>query len=201
MTIPFSVKATGEVEQRSLGEFSYVKIISASLPFQISFDGNTFQAVNQNDYLQTSAPRTNVFCRALNGQASAFTIKVSKSPFTGQDTTQSNAPTSLIGNLGIADNAAAAGGLPACDGNGYLQVTAGMALLIPGNNNGHRRQSVTFTVSAASAVALRVNDSNGAGHMIIALGEKIQLVTDGDLRIGGVGGTCSFMVGQIFLNN
>lgn len=202
MMIAFSVKATGETEQRSLGEFSFVKIIASTQPFQISFDGVTFQTVTQNDYLQTSLPRSNVFARALNGLASVFTLKTSKTPFSSQDTAQSNVPTNAIGNFGILPNTAAAGGMPACDANGYLQITNNMQLPVPSSTNGHRRQMLLITMSANSPFPLNILDANGCAFMTLAIGAPaVMFPTDSAFILSGASGTAWATVGQVFLAN
>jgi hypothetical protein len=201
MQYTVNIKATGEVEQRSIGAYRFVMIRSASAAFQLSFDGVTFSNAGANDRFPLSHNYDAIYFKSVNGAAATVTFEASKQAFTTQDTSQSNRPTTAQGNLGIANNTAAANGLPQCDGNGYLYVTNAMALNVAGiNGAGNRRQIIIFSVAANSPAALQVMDSNGNGFMTIPAGTVIPLVTDSTFILSGAGGTAYVTVGQMFLS-
>jgi hypothetical protein len=119
-----------------------------------------------------------------------------------ESTPVSNASTYAWGNLGIQNNSGAVAGsppTPACDGNGYLQITAGMGLTIRGKKNYKPRQLITFSVSTTSPAALQVTDALGYAFMTIYAGQQIALATDSPLIVSGAGGTSAVTIGQIFL--
>ena len=201
MNKTLSVKATGEVEQLPLGSYLYFYIRSASAPLQLSFDGNTWQDCGQNDNFGPLDPvPTRISFRAVNGIASNVTFSYSKTPIQSQDPAQSNAKSYILGNLGVATGAAAAGGLPQCDANGFLLVTNNMNLALSGIDSGHRRQLITFSLSANSPAPLNILDANGKAFMTILAGQQISLPTDSPMNLSGAGGTAWVTVGQIFLS-
>ena len=136
--------------------------------------------------------------------------------FAPRDSSATNARSYLYGNLGIATagvanvNAPSQTPLPTCDANGFLQITNGMRLLVPGIRNGARRQILVLSVDPLAAFALNVIDpTSGAATsptaefagITLKAGAQIELLTDSDIVLSGAGGTVGVTVGQIFLSN
>ena len=194
--------ASGSPEKRSLGSYTHVRITAVNAPCEVSFDGQVWQPAAQNNSFGPLNPAaSDIYFRASGGVAAVVSFTFGLTPQSGQDTAQSNAQTYALGNLGVAIGAGAAGGLPACDGDGYLQITNAMAFVVPGTNNNHRRQVITFSVSKNSPASLNLLDANGFAFMTIAAGQQIALSTDAQFTLSGAGGTAWVTVGQIFLSN
>ena len=200
-----NILANGSPEKRSLGAYTYVVIRAANVPTEISFDGQVWQPAGKNDSFGPLEPAAqNIYFRAASGLAGAVTFAFGLSKIVVQDTAQSNASHYALGNINIAVGAAANAafaGSPACDANGYLQITNAMQLAVSGVNNSHRRQLITFDVSPQSPASLNVTDTNGKVFYVIPAGQARQIVTDADLVISGAGGTAWAAVGQLFLNS
>jgi len=195
-----NILAGGDVQAVATGTFNFLRITSATADFQISFDGSAWKESQKNDYFQQTSQR--VYFRTVNAVAATVTFNCDINPIPGQDISSASASTVPQGNLGIVNGAAAAGGLPACDANGFLIITNVMNLKIPGTNaNGNRRQIIIFSTSANSPAALQVMDANGFGFMTIPAGTVMPFVTDGDLLLSGAGGNAWVTVGQMFLKN
>ena len=194
--------ANGTPTKLALGSFVFAVICSATNSPEVSFNGETWQPAKQNAAFGPLPPGTgNIFFRATNGVDSTVTFTVGETKTDQQDTSQSQAPTSAAGNLGIANGAAAAGALPACDANGFLQITNGMLLKVPGtSDSGNRRQILILSVSANGA-ALQVLVSATVGFMSIAPGATFPLVSDADFYISGSGGTAKVTIGEFYLKN
>jgi hypothetical protein len=203
MTRSTDIAANGAIAQEVLGAFNFLYVLTATASFQISFDGNTWVDSGGNKkYDRTGKGSERVYFRAKNGVAATVTFDYDLSPISFQDTAQSNRATAALGNFGIATGAAAAGGKPACDANGYLQITNAMNLAVAGTNaSGQRRQVIIFSLATASPAPLNVLDPNGFAFMTIAAGQTISLVTDSAFILSGAGGTAWATVGQIFLAN
>ena len=197
-----NILATGEVQQETLGGYKYLAIRQASNAFQISFDGHSWRTASQNKSYGPLKDATYVFFKASNGLAATVTFEYGNDKVEAQDTAQSQASTFPVANLGIATGAAAVGILPACDANGYLQITNNMMLLVSGNNAGRPRQQIIFSVSSGSLNVLTPDSTAGVQYvfMTIPAGQVISLDSDTDWILSGVGGTCKASVGQIFLN-
>jgi hypothetical protein len=118
--------------------------------------------------------------------------------FAPDDSSVSQAKTYCIGNLGIPTNTPAGGGLPHCRTDGFLEITNGMNLMIPGTDYGHRRQKIIFYVGGSGSF-LNVLDINLCNFMQINQNNVIQLDSDYPFVIAGSGGTALVMIGQIFL--
>lgn len=198
MSNPITISADGAVKRIVIGRFRYLVLRRASNPVQISFDGSWFKPARQG---MTFGPidATSVTFKAENGLASDVEFDTDMQPLTYQEQAQSNASTYAFGNLGVAIGGAAAGGLPACDANGYLQITNGMALLLDSTKDGNRRVSVTLTVAANSPAPLNVLDENGKAMMTVIAGDQVEIVHDAKLKLSGAGGTAWATVGQFFL--
>ena len=194
------VPASGSPVQETLGGFKYFIIRSATAAVQVSFDGNVWHDAEPNDLLNpTDASR--VYLRSTNSVAATVVFSYSKTPLSVQDTATSSASVTPQGNLGIANGAAAANGLPACDANGFLSITNGMLLKLAGTSpTGNRRQILILSVSANGA-ALQVLISATVGFMSIAPGSSFPLVTDSDFYISGSGGTAKVTIGEFYLKN
>jgi hypothetical protein len=191
-----AINANGQVSQEIVGDFKYLRIQSATVAFQLSFDGGTWVNAQQNNQWGPITG-TRVYFRALNGLASAVTFVYSDQPFTSQDTAVLNAATSVLGNLGVPAGTGAAGGLPACDANGWLQITNGLNLKVSGTNNGHRRQLIVFAVQSGT-YTLSVTDANGCAVVNVVAGNIIAIATDSDLYVSGAGGLSKVTIGQFF---
>ena len=140
---------------------------------QVSFDGQAWQTANQNDsYSQLSPQPANIYFRSAAGVATTVTFSFGDGD-ARQTAAQSNASTSAVGNLGIANGTAAANGNPQCDANSLLYITNNMALNVPGvNAAGNRRQIIIFSVPNNSPAPLQVMDANGFGFLCIPGGNR-----------------------------
>ena len=203
MSYKLNVDATGAPQKLSLGGFAFAIVRASTAPVEVSFDGQYWRAANQNDAFGPLNGAKDIYFRAVNNLPATVTFDVSDSKLTAQDTAQSLASTFAIANLGIAVNAAVNGALPACDANGYLQITNAAFYLVSGKSNGHPRQQIVFSVSSGSLNVL-TPDSQLAGaqfvFMTIPAGQVISLDSDTDWIVSGAGGLCKASIGQIFLN-
>ena len=81
----FTVPANGQELQYAVGQYSYVLIRLASAQVQISFDGDSFQTVSQNDNIgPLPKQHTRIYLKAYNGQAANVTILFDVSPISIQ---------------------------------------------------------------------------------------------------------------------
>ncbi len=195
------ILASGAVSQLLIGPFTYFRVKSATAAFQLQFDNGPWLDAIQNDAFGPLDPVHRVSFRAVGGVASTVKMIYSLTPIAAQDTAQSNASVYPVGNLGIAVNAAAANGLPACDADGFLIITNAMNLKVSGLNNGHRRQLITFSMKAASPASLNVLDPQGCVVITVLAGQQIQLPFDCDYTLSGATGSAWCNVGQHFLNS
>ena len=180
------------------GKVLTVKTITG--PTSIALDGKQAQPVNGGAVLVGPFSIVNIFNTGSVDSTITFFVGDEAVQFQPGDNSQSNASHTARGNLGVAFGAGAVTGLPACDANGWLQVTtAGFA--VAGTLNAHRRQSIVFSVNPNSAFPLLVLDSNGFLYMRIYAGQQIDRVTDAAFTIKGDGGTASATVGEIFLTS
>ena len=203
MSYKLNVDATGSAQKLALGGFAFAIVRAATAPVEVSFDGQYWRAANQNDAFGPLTGAKDIYFRAVNNLPATVTFDVSDSKLTAQDTAQSLASTFAIANLGIPVNAAIAGALPACDANGYLQITNAAFYLISGKSNGHPRQQIVFSVSAGSLNVLTPDSTIGGSQfvfMTIPAGQVISLDSDTDWIVSGAGGLCKASIGQIFLN-
>jgi hypothetical protein len=176
---------------------------ACTLPLMVSFDSGDSHPVKGGQVIPRADEFNNVNFVNNNSVSVTFDFYIGDeaAPYAPADNSQSNASSYAFGNLGVAVGAGAVGGLPACDANGFLQITNALALVVPGTNNGHRRQIITFSMSSSSPAPLNLLDANGCAYMTILAGQQIQLVTDATFTLSGAGGTAWVSVGQIFLNN
>ena len=202
LTVPAgSVTQPGVLKGPTGGNFFYLR--SATTPLQIAFDsGNAFQIEGG---FKVTAP----FSVVTFFNPTAFPIVVifycgtAGIDYVGANDVKLSA-TYALGNLGIPVSSAAGAvftGSPQCDANGFLYITNAMQLVIPGSNNGHRRQKITFSVSTASPSALNLLDANGLVYMTIFAGQQIALQEDSVFQLSGAGGTAWVTVGQTFYTN
>ncbi len=198
----FTIPAGGANMQVTAGKYLSVK--SCTLPIKASFNGGPLEPTQAGQVTDKSAqPFSYVNFVNPNAMAVTLTCFIGDQPVTYQpsDNSAANAQTYCLGNLGIASGAAANGGLPACDATGLLQITDGMALVIPSTNNGHRRQSITFSMSPTTPKPLNVLDANGNNYMTIYASQQIEIVSDSVFQLSGALGIASVTVGQIFLSS
>ena len=193
-----NVPADGSIAQATLGRFQYFFARVVTKPVDVSFDGVQWQPLAQNDRLTLPQTPTRVFFRATAGVAALVTYQYSVAPFAALFTAVTPAGTSIRGNLGIPDNTPAAGSKPECDQYGYLQITNGMALLLPGTVNGNKRQRIIFSNKGSETNTLNVKDSNGCTFIQIFKSDVIALDTDADFIISGNSGTAKVSIGEIF---
>lgn len=177
-----------------------LSVKTSTLPLTVALDGKEAQPVQSGTVLPGPFNSLNFFNASAVDVTVSFYVGDAAVLFSPQDNQQASASTYVYGNLGIATGAGAAGGNPACDGNGFLQITNAMALPVPGTNNGHRRQTITFALSGQSPASLNVLDASGRAFMTILAGQQIALDTDAALVLSGAGGTAWVTVGQIFLS-
>ena len=197
-----NLTADGLSQMLALGSYKFIVVRKLTGTAEISFDGQTWQAANQNDRFTMPEPLpNNIYFRATNAVAAVVNFIASLEPVSIQDTATSVAATEIFGNLGIATGAPAAGGFPACSALGFLQITDAMNLLVSGTRNGKRRLDVTFCVKTGSANNLNVLDLNGLAFMTIPPGATVQKVMDADFKLSGAGGLAEVTVGQVFLKN
>ena len=195
-----TIQPGNSIAETCVGNFLTVK--QCNLPLTLTLGGSQQKTVKAGSVIPMDGQK-NIGLKNGNAVAVTVSFEVDDKPgtFVADDNSTSNATNYAFGNLGIATGAGASGGLPACDANGFLQVTNGMNLAVSGTNNGHRRQILTFSLSGSSPAALNVLDANGLAFMTILAGQQIALVTDAAFTISGAGGTAWVTVGQIFLNS
>ncbi len=205
MSYQLNVDNTGAPQKLALGGYAYVIIRAATSPTEVSFDGQNWHTANLNDSFGPLQPQAkDIYFRAVNNIAATVTFDTSLSKLTPQSTAQSQASTFAVANLGIAVGAPVNGVLPACDANGYLQITNAALYYISGKSNGHSRQQIIFSVSSGSLNVLTPNSTlAGAQYvfMTIPAGQVISLDSDTDWIVSGAGGLCKASIGQIFLNS
>jgi hypothetical protein len=189
------------VAQETLGTFQYLRVRSATGAAEISFDGNAWQTALPNDQFGPLDLPKRVYFRAPAGIACAVTFTYSKDPIAAQDTAQSTASTIAQGNLNIANSTDATATLPKCDADGFLWITDGMNLKVPGNNaQGNRRQIIILSTSANGAT-LMVGVSPTVTFMSIAPGTVFPFVSGDDFYLSGHGATAKVAIGEFFLKN
>ena len=193
--------ANGAPQQETLGTFKYLIFRKVTAACSSSLDGNDWKPVTKNDRLGPLSNCDRIFFQATAGVVASVTFDFDILPVNAQDTAQSNASTYAIGNLGIANGAAAAGGKPACTAAGFLAITDAMAFPIPGTDNGHGRQMITFAVSKNSPASLNVLDENGFTFKTMDAGDDFAYPTDAKFILSGAGGIAWVSVGQIFVRN
>lgn len=178
---------------------------SCTLPLNVSFDGGAYTQIQAGSVIErTTAFKTLNFQNLQGANVTVvFYVGDVAAPFSPADNSASNAATYAVGNLGIANGAAAAGLNPACLGSGFLQITNGMFLRISNLDpvNGHRRQTIYFSVDPAAAFNLAILDISGNTFMILSKGQQIQLTADSVFELSGIGGTVGVAIGQIYLTN
>lgn len=197
-----TIQPGNSIAETCVGNFLTVK--QCSLPLTLTLGGSQQKTVKAGSVIPMDGQKN---IGLTNGNAVAVTVsfEVDDKPgtFVADNNSTSNASTFAIANLGIAVNAAVNGALPACDANGYLQITNGAFYLISGKSNGHTRQQIVFSVSAGSLNVL-TPDSTLVGNqfvfMTIPAGQVISLDSDTDWIVSGAGGLCKASIGQIFLN-
>jgi len=179
---------------------------SSTLPVQIDFSGGGARAIAKSGKV-FSVPFGGGTITNLNTVAVTVTFVVGdrQASYAADDNSVGNVSHYAYGNTGIADGAAANGGfgLPAAGGlgNAYLQITNAMLYQIVGLNNGHKRQSITFDVAAASAAPLVVKDTQNNTCQVIPAGQARLIVTDSTLRISGLGGVASVAITEVYQAN
>ena len=186
---------------------NFLSVKSLNLPINAAFNGGPNELIAAGGIYEKSNPAITLTI-FTNPNAIAVTLSYNIGPtavnYAPADNSASLASTFAYGNLGIALNAAAVVGppaLPACDGFGFLQVTNGMTLTIPGVLNSKRRQTILFSVAQASAFGLTVLDANGLGFTTVPAGAILPLVTDATFIVTPAGaGICSVTIGQVYLN-
>ena len=141
----------------------------------------------------------------LNGNAVPVTLSYwigeKKGDYTADDNSSANAGHYAFGNLGVAIGAAAANGLPACNANGFLQITNAMQITVSGVNNGHRRHLITINVDTNSPAPLNIVDVNGNNFRTLQAGQDFALPTDATFVLSGAGGTANASIGELYLAN
>jgi hypothetical protein len=76
-----NVLAGGSPEKRSLGAYAFVVIRDATVPVEISFDGQVWQPAGRNDsFGPLTPPASDIFFRAAGGIAGAVTFAWGLSP-------------------------------------------------------------------------------------------------------------------------
>lgn len=189
--------AAGEVYKFPSGNVLTFK--SSTLPVSISFNGGP-PAICKSGRVFTvpfnggTITNPNALPVVVN-----FIVGDHAAPYSADDNTVGNVKHRAYCNLGLGDALAAAGGNPATTASGYLQITAGMLLLIPGVNGGNTRQSIMFDVAGASAAPLQVKDLTGNTGQIIPAGQPRLIVTDSPLKISGLGGVASVCITEIYM--
>ena len=197
-----NLTADGLPGNLALGAYRYIFVRKLTGTAEVSFDGQNWNPVFQNDRFTMPEPLpAKIFFRATNSVAAVATFLASLEPITAQDTATSVAATEIFGNIGIATGAAATGALPACDSTGFLQITDGMNLKVSGTRNGKRRLDVTFCVKTGSTYNVNILDASGFAFMTIAPGQTIQKVMDADFWVSGAGGTAKVTIGEVYLKN
>lgn len=182
---------------------------TSTVPVLVSFDGNAYQPLAAGsvfDLRNAGGFKTfTIQNQSTNSTTATVNFWVGDVPvnFSPADNSTALAQTYAVGNLGIANGAAAAGPLPACNASGLLQIASNKTYAIANTDpaTGHRRQIVTFSIDPNATFTLAVMDPNGNTMMILQKGSQIQLVTDAPLLIQGVSGTVGVSIGQIYLSN
>jgi len=198
-----SIPAGGAVMVSAPGKVLSVK--TSTLPISVAMDGRDKHLIQSGTVLMGPFNALNFF----NDNAVKVTVNFytgeNQVPFSPADSSASNAQTYLLGNMGIASGASGNllknGTTPtsvSVNSSGYMSIDNNN-YLIPGTNNGHRRQLILIGVSSSSSVGLNVQDSNQCAVMTVAPGQQVVLSTDSDLFVSGANGTALATIGQIFL--
>jgi len=204
MSNPYKIDlaANGAPGSLALGSYLYCVLRTVTGTVEISFDGQIWQPAAQNDSFGPLEPAASqIYFRATNGNAASVNFVAGLEKIFIQDTATSIAATEIFGNLGLAKNTPGGVGVPACDVDGFLQITDGMNLKVPGTLNGKRRLEVTFTIKSGTLVWLDVLDKDGFNFMTLFPGQVVQKTLDSDFFVSGSNGTAKVMIGQTFSKN
>lgn len=208
MNRDISIPSVGMVRVMT-GPFKYLAVTSATLPFEISFDGNFFEDAGQNFRADKSQgiPPEKYFVRAKSGLVSDVSITVSDSPISQQDTAVSVQQNVTKGCGGaknsITVNQAQVTGGGAYDEHGATPVNLSLnnLLVIPGESNGRKRKTIQFD-NRKTTLGKPVAIFNAAGELVKILdnGEKSdQWETSDTFYVGGCGGNANkFTFFEIF---
>lgn len=194
-----TIPAGGAVMTQWSGTVLSVK--TCTLKISAAFDGGASQDVKSGFVLKSETPFR--FVNFVNPNLVPVTVyffigEVALN-FSPDDSSVSQAKTYCIGNLGIPIGAAAAGGKPGCNSDGFLQITNNMQLQIPGSDYGHPRQQIVFTTGASGSV-LNVMDINLCVFLQATMNRQVIILdTDYPFIISGGGGVALVAIGQTFL--
>jgi hypothetical protein len=188
-----NIRSSGAPTSINTGAFKFLRITVATLPFQISFDGSSWENAKQNDYF--SKPFTRLAFRAANGLASNVTFVCENSPIAGQDTAQTSQSSSArgCGGSGIAltiKKAKAVGGADyVYNAGAAVDLNAADTVVkVPGIVNGKTRQTIYFD-NRNSATDICVFDANGGLWQYLKAGKDTPVfTTSSDFYLGGMGG-------------
>jgi hypothetical protein len=195
--------AAGQAATNTAGG-KVLTVKSCTLPLNVSTDGGGYQAIQAGAVINAGPTGFRVL-NFQNPQVVAVTVVFyvgdTQVQFSAADNSTAAAATYAVGNLGIANGTGAANGNPACSAAGLLQITNGMALIIPGTDpaTGHRRQHIVFSTDPAAAYNLNVLDGQGNVFMVLAKNQQILLPNDAVYKVSGVGGTVGVTIGQVYL--
>lgn len=197
--------ATGECDHRNAGQYLHLLVRSASVPFLLSTDGETFFQVSQNERRMLTAPSKFLSGRCINGIPCKASVEVSMNPIAQQDTQVISQLTQTLGNRGFPDNNLAGFGGLAVSAAGWMQLPAASSFaLVPSFTeagqplDGRLRTMIIFTVKSTSA-ALQVLDSFNNTALFISPGANIALPVSDTLTVkNATAGVIEFSTLEIF---
>jgi hypothetical protein len=184
----FTVPANGQEIQSAVGQYTYALIRTASVQVQVSFDGDNWQTVSQNDnFGPLSRSYTRVYLKAANGQAANVTIIFSTTPISIQPGQTKLPPTYT----------------KATDLSGGAALAAGANSVFTGTDNAgaNQRKQITVQNCDAGGNVVEVQDGNGVSMAVLVAGQPPWTVeTSGIVIVKNTNGTgvSRVLVGEIF---
>jgi hypothetical protein len=219
MNTNVDIPANGASVKVNLGVFKYLRVSSAPVGFQISFNGSLWSNSRQNaawDFSGQNPPPESFFVRCLNALATSIVLDYDTKPLSAQDTSVLNAQTFVLCNSG----AAGLGNYPKAkqkvtgadwvfNAANAVDVTASGAIKIPGNYNGCRRKTITFVWTGQNASpAVVITDKNGFIFLILgqqAAFQQFSFDVSDDFYVCGVLGAVvpnnCFYYNEIYYSN
>jgi hypothetical protein len=175
-----ALKSTGELEQRSLGNYTYLFFLQAAGSFQWSLDGSTFVDGYQGLAHGPFAPNQRIYFRAAGGRVNSIVFFAS------------NFPTSYFPNTRVQSTYAVGATLNNLPTNALTPIPTG--------NNGHQRKQIVF--STGYPVVIVIADLAGNSICTVSQGSPITFETDAAFTAyAASAGVNNLLVGELYYTN